>query len=131
MRAERKNLEYSRDLRRNQTDAELRLWTAVRNGATGFKFRRQHQIGPWIADLACPSRKLVVELDGGGHDEPDTRARDERRDSWLKDHRWRVLRFWNFEVLFEFEAVMEVILATLHVAPHPDPLPASQGEGER
>ncbi len=72
---------------------------------------------------------IIVEADGGGHDEPDTRARDVERDQWLKDHDWRVLRFWNFEVIFELEVVLEVIWRALQIAPHPCPSPRSAGRG--
>ncbi|MDP1829890.1 MAG: endonuclease domain-containing protein [Archangium sp.] len=129
MRTSRINVERSRALRRAQTDAERRLWTAFRDGVSGYRFRRQHQIGPWIVDLACPSRRLVVEADGGGHAEPDTRSRDVRRDEWLRNHGWRVLRFWNFEVFCEFEAVIEVIFAALQVGPSPRPSPRFAGRG--
>jgi very-short-patch-repair endonuclease len=132
MRDHRKNVERSRELRRKQTEAESILWMNVRDRRLGgYKFRRQHQVGPWIPDLCCPERKIVLEADGGGHDDPDTRARDAERDQWLKDHKWRVLRFWNFEVIFELEVVLEVIRQALQIAPHPDPLPAAQGEGDR
>jgi very-short-patch-repair endonuclease len=131
MRDRRKNVERSRELRKKQTEAEAILWMNVRDRRLGgYKFRRQHQVGPWIPDLCCPERQIVLEADGGGHDEPDTRARDAERDHWLRDHDWRVLRFWNFEVIFELEVVLEVIWQALQIAPHPDPLPAAQGEGD-
>lgn len=105
------------------------MWTALRDGAAGFRFRRQHQIGPWIVDLACPARRLVIELDGGGHDEPETRERDARRQLWIEQQGWRVLRFWNFQIFFEFEAVLEVISEALQVGPSPLPSPRSAGRG--
>jgi very-short-patch-repair endonuclease len=129
MRDQRRNLERSRELRRKQTEAEGILWTKVRRNGLGYHFRRQHQIGPWIADLACPKRKIVLEADGAGHDEPDTRMRDAERDRWLKDHKWRVIRFWNFEVIFELEVVLEVIWQALQIAPLPCPSPRCAGRG--
>lgn len=108
------NIERSRDLRKHHTDAESRLWNALRaRRLFGAKFRRQCAIGPWIADFACFASKLVIELDGGGHSGEAIAARDERRTRWLEQHGWRVLRFWNTDVLFEFEAVLMRIAEAL------------------
>lgn len=102
-----RNIERSRDLRKHHTDAESRLWNALRDRRLcGAKFRRQCAIGPFIADFACFASKLVIELDGGGHADPMITARDQNRSRWLEHHGWRVLRFWNTDVLFEFEAVL-------------------------
>ncbi|MFT3707291.1 MAG: DUF559 domain-containing protein [Archangium sp.] len=124
------NIEKSRDLRREATNEEKRLWSFLRTRPLGFKFRRQHPIDRWIADLACPEARLIIELDGSGHAEPGVIARDRRRTVWLENHAWVVLRFWNFEIWSEWEAVLQTIFNAL-TAPHPGPLPASQGEGER
>jgi hypothetical protein len=93
----------------------------------GFKFVRQQPIGPYVVDFVCREKRLVVEIDGGQHAES---RRDAVRDRWLVDHRFRVLRFWNNEVLENIEGVWETIFAAAAAAapPHPDPLPAS---GER
>ena len=90
----------------------------------GFKFRRQVPIGPNVADFCCLDAKLIVELDGGQHQ--DQHIYDKTRDAWLKQHGFRVLRFWNNQVMNELDAVVEVIAA--HLRPHPS-LPPQAGEG--
>jgi very-short-patch-repair endonuclease len=93
-------------LRQSATDAEKTLWTHLRNRhLAGLKFRRQHPIGPYIADFACPEAKLVVELDGGRH----TEATDARRTAYLEAQGNTVVRFWNNEVLQNTEGVLEVL----------------------
>ena len=114
-------------------DAELRLWYRLRSRSLGhFKFVRQEPIGPYVVDFVCRERRLVIEVDGGQHAE---NKRDMARDQWLAERRYRVLRFWNNDVLKNTEGVLEVIDAALADAPpHPDragairPLPA---RGER
>ena len=90
---------------------------------------RQEPIGPYVVDFICREKRLVVEVDGGQHAES---RRDARRDQWLVKHRYRVLRFWNNDVLGNIEGVWETIFAAMAAAapPHPDPLPAS-GEREK
>jgi len=118
----------ARQLRRNSTLAERKLWRYLRSRSLGgFKFVRQEPIGRYVVDFVCREKRLVVEVDGGQHAE---RSRDAVRDRWLVDHRYRVLRFWNNEVLGNIEGVWETIFAAASAAapPHPNPLPAS---GER
>ncbi|MBC7084642.1 MAG: endonuclease domain-containing protein [Firmicutes bacterium] len=101
---------FARQLRHGETDAERVLWSKLRaRRLLGLKFRRQAPIGPYIADFACFERKVVVELDGGHHAEPAQAAHDERRTQWLIGQGFRVLRFWDNEVLREPEAVLERI----------------------
>jgi very-short-patch-repair endonuclease len=103
--------QFPRDLRRNSTMAEIRLWSALRDRRlAGYRFRRQHPIGPFIVDFACTRHRLVVEADGGQHND---NAADEARTEWLTRHRWRVLRFWNNDILANTEGVIETILAAL------------------
>ncbi len=97
----------ARRLRREQTDAERRLWMLLRRHQLGVQFRRQHPIGPYIVDFCCVERMMVVELDGGQHE--DQRARDETRTQWLAEHDFRVLRFSDREALMETEAVLAEI----------------------
>lgn len=100
-------LEFAKRLRKEQTDAELRLWQHLRaKRLLGLKFRRQKPLGPYIVDFICQERMLVVEVDGGQHLES---ASDETRNAWLARCGFRVLRFWNHEVLLEIEAVLEAI----------------------
>ena len=103
--------QLARTLRRTMTDAEQQLWHYLRNRAfVGFKFRRQHPIGPYVADFACVERRLVVELDGSQHLES---TRDKCRDRWLESQGYRVLRFWNHEVFLEIDGVMEAVHSAL------------------
>ena len=101
--------ENARRLRRNQTDAEGRLWQELRAQQLGAKFRRQHPIGPYIADFACIEKGLVVELDGGQHATEAGRAYDTERTAYLGAAGFRVIRFWNNEALTNMPGVLEVI----------------------
>ncbi|HMM15189.1 MAG TPA: endonuclease domain-containing protein [Parvibaculum sp.] len=102
--------ERARTLRRNQTEAERALWQKLRVlKAEGFHFRRQAPIGTYIADFACHSFKLVIEVDGGQHNEKSGLARDAERTAWLQGEGYRVLRFWNNEVLTNIEGVEETV----------------------
>jgi very-short-patch-repair endonuclease len=99
------------ELRRNTTDAERRLWAALRDRRLeGYKFRRQHPIGRFVVDFACTKHHLVIEADGGQHDES---LSDARRTAWLENQGWRVLRFWNNDILANTEGVVSTILQTL------------------
>ncbi|MCW5751814.1 MAG: endonuclease domain-containing protein [Alphaproteobacteria bacterium] len=102
----------ARALRASSTEAERRLWFALRDRRLGgHKFRRQVVIGRFIADFLCPAHRLVVELDGGQHGEGA--ARDAARTAWLEARGYRVLRFWNNDVLENMEGVLVRILAAL------------------
>ena len=101
----------ARELRKNMTDAERKLWYFLRNRRlAGLKFRRQVPIGPYIVDFACLEKKVVVEIDGGEHNMPDQRRYDSQRAAWLEAQGFRIFRFWNKEVLFNIESVLAVIL---------------------
>ena len=111
----------AREMRASPTDAEARLWSMLRGRRMpGVKFRRQHVIAPFIADFACPERWLIVEADGSQH---ATSPEDRRRDAYLRQRGWTVLRFWNNDVLNNAFGVFEAIYAALHT-PHP-PKPAA------
>ena len=93
-------------MRRGATDAERRLWSLVRSGRlSGYKFRRQHPLGPYIVDFICISKRLVIEVDGGQH--MDDADNDAARSEWLAIQGYRVVRFWNNEVLMQTAAVAE------------------------
>jgi len=101
----------ARKLRKNMTDAERKLWHFLRSRRlAGLKFRRQVPIGPYIVDFACLEKKVIVEIDGGEHNFPDHRRYDAQRDAYLEGQGFRVLRFWNNQVLSDIEAVLTVIL---------------------
>jgi very-short-patch-repair endonuclease len=126
----RMNLDRARDLRAGQTDAEQLLWHRLRNrGLEGWKFRRQHQIDQYIVDFVCADAALIVELDGGQHG--DQVIYDERRRQKLETMGYQVLRFWNNDVLKNFDSVLEAILEAL-ASPDPSPQPSPRrGEGAR
>lgn len=111
----------TRRLRREQTDAEKKLWIHLRDRLlSGFKFRRQHEIGPYVADFCCPGKKLIIELDGSQHMEQA--LKDQRRTDFLHRKGYQVLRFWDHEALQEPDSVLEAIRLAL-INPHPHPLP--------
>ena len=124
----RLNVDRARGLRASQADAEQLLWYHLRHRRLqGWKFRRQHEIGPYIADFACPGAGLIVELDGGQHG--DQLAYDESRTRKLQEEGYRVLRFWNNDVLKNIDSVLEAILEAL-ASPDPSPRPSPRrGEG--
>ncbi|RLC08673.1 MAG: hypothetical protein DRH43_09660, partial [Deltaproteobacteria bacterium] len=119
-------LQFARNLRKQQTDAETKMWHLLRNRRlAGKKFRRQHPIPPYVVDFYCHAASLVIEIDGGQHSE--NRQHDERRTTFLEEKGLRVIRFWNNEVLGETEAVLQVIWNVLQ---EPSPLtPLPKGEG--
>ncbi|UCF85240.1 MAG: endonuclease domain-containing protein, partial [Desulfobacteraceae bacterium] len=115
---------FVRTPRRNMTDVEKMLWRFLRDRQLcGYKFRRQHSIGPFIVDFVCLEKKLIVEVDGGQHSKQ--LEVDSKRSDYLKERGYRVLRFWNNEVLEENESVLNIILSSLveDIPPYPDPLP--------
>ncbi len=100
----------ARSLRRTMTEAERRLWSALRAHRLGpLHFRRQTPFGPFIADFCCKSARVIVEVDGGQHGQPDRRSRDEARDLWLAAQGYLTLRFTNAEVFTALELVKETI----------------------
>ena len=106
----------AREMRANPTPAERFLWSMLRNRRMpAFKFKRQHVIAPYIVDFACLERWLIIEADGSQH--ADNIA-DRKRDAYMRRLGFRVLRFWNNEVLENAAGVFDMIYAELH-APHP------------
>ena len=102
---------HARVLRVKATDAEQKLWQILRSRQlAGYKFRRQHPVGRFIADFACAEYKLIVEADGGQH---NGNAHDEIRTQELNDKGWQVLRFWNNEILANADGVAVSIAAWL------------------
>lgn len=107
------SLANAKYLRKNQTDAERKIWRNIRNRQLGdFKFKRQYPMGPYILDFVCIDRKLVVEIDGGQHME--RREKDRKRTQYLESRGYRVIRFWNDQALKETPAVLESILECLN-----------------
>jgi very-short-patch-repair endonuclease len=122
----------ARSLRANMTDAELRLWRALRRDQlNGFSFRKQHPIGPYTVDFYCSRLRLAVEVDGGQHAEQRKHA-DDRRTQWLAEKGVTVVRYWNNDVLSNLEGVLSDLVAHVeglaHAAATPTPaLPLSGG----
>jgi very-short-patch-repair endonuclease len=106
----------ARSLRKDMTDTERMLWHALRGKQLHeCRFRRQHPIGPYIADFACIDKKLLIELDGGQHQ--DQIFYDQHRTVFLEMQGWQVLRFWNNDVLNNMEGVLAVVAEALAVRP--------------
>ena len=110
-------LASARRLRRDMTDAERLLWSHLRAGQLGAKFRKQMWLGPFIADFACVEAKLVVEVDGGQHDLG--REKDTARAKAMAELGYRTIRFWNHDVLQNIDGVLITISNAL---PSPQPL---------
>lgn len=125
----------AQSLRRQPTDAEKKLWYLLRSlKPLGLHFRRQTPIGSYIADFAWLAGKLVVELDGSQH-ATERKAYDVKRTAWLESQGYRVLRFWNNEVLKSPTSVGEAILSAARessaLVKDPTPNPSPQGGGEQ
>jgi very-short-patch-repair endonuclease len=109
--ANSKTTNRSRSLRKVNNDAEAKFWTELRNRRlNGYKFVRELPIGKYFADFACREQRLVVELDGSHHAQS---TYDTKRDLFMNEEGWSVLRFWNFDVFGEMEPVLETVLAAL------------------
>ena len=121
----KKYVKLTKKLRKSMTDAERKLWRFLKNKNLGVKFRRQEPIGNYIVDFVCYERRLIIEIDGGQHCES---KEDRIRDDWLEKKGFKVLRFWNNEVLGNIEGVMEMIKENISPSPHPSP---TRGEGEK
>ncbi len=106
--------ERARALRRDMTDSEWRIWSELRKRQIGgHRFRRQHPIGNFILDFVCLDRRLVVEVDGGHHSEPEQLVRDRARDHWLASQGYKVVRVDNQEVFDNLDGVLQTIWAEL------------------
>jgi very-short-patch-repair endonuclease len=102
------NRDRARALRKNMTEAERFVWYRLRkNQFGGFRFRRQHPLGPFIVDFVCLERKLVIELDGGQH--ATQTEEDARRTAWLNERGYRVYRLWNNEAFTDWDNAAERI----------------------
>ena len=102
-------------LRANTTPHERTLWRALKElPVDGTHFRRQAPIGPYVVDFLCPAAHLVIELDGGHHNEDETAKRDRVRQRWLEQEGYSVIRFWNSEITGDLTAVLERIYVELY-----------------
>ena len=119
-------LDFAKTLRQNMTDAERLLWKHLRaHRLCGQKFRRQQPIGPYIVDFVHFGARIIVEADGGQH---NGSAHDAERDQWLTRQGFKVLRFWNNDILQNPEAVLTVILDSVNKRTPSPPTPLPQGE---
>jgi very-short-patch-repair endonuclease len=113
----------AKTLRKRPTDAERLLWKYLRTKQIeGLKFRRQEPIGSYVADFVCFESNVIIEVDGGQHAESE---KDTVRDAWFRSQRFKVLRFWNHEVLLNIGGVLEVIRAACTA--HPPLTPPIKG----
>ncbi|WP_188448877.1 endonuclease domain-containing protein [Sphingomonas psychrolutea] len=120
----------AQQLRRDMTEIERVLWQQMRGRRlNGLKFSRQMPVGPYICDFLCRTIGLVVEIDGGQHGE--AAAYDEARTRFIENEGYRVLRFWNNEVLENMEGVLTRIVETARTMPTPQPPPASGRGSEK
>lgn len=131
----RKNIGRCRSLRKNQTDAEKKLWSILRNRQFfGTKFRRQFPVDKYILDFYSPEYKLCIEADGGQHYEDKGRQKDEIRTRDLSKLGVRILRFSDREILINIEGVCKSIQETVEkkkVPPHLNPLPRGERRNEK
>lgn len=112
------NINRSRELRKNMTDAEKKLWYHLRNRQfEGLKFRRQHQIRNYIVDFICLEKKIVIEVDGSQHIENTTY--DSKRTKWLERQGFKVIRVWNNNVLNQIEFVLDMLYQEIQNSPSP------------
>jgi very-short-patch-repair endonuclease len=105
----------AKKLRANTTPHERIMWRALKElPVEGTHFRRQAPIGPYVVDFLCPTARLIVELDGGHHNDDEIARRDGVSQLWLERERYRVVRFWNSEITGDLTAVLERIYVELH-----------------
>lgn len=104
------SLSNAKKLRKSSTPMEVKLWNRLRSRRfMGLKFRRQCPLGSYIVDFVCIEKKIIIEIDGGQHNEDEQRDYDKRRTEFLNGLGYHVLRFWNNEILLDFDAVMDQI----------------------
>jgi very-short-patch-repair endonuclease len=118
---------FVKSLRKRSTDAESLLWKHLRaKRLKGLKFRKQEPIGKYIADFVCYEKQIIIEVDGGQHS--IDKDRDNERDIWFKGEGFKVLRFWNNEVLTDTEAVLTAIMMSCLESPSPSSPPIDGGD---
>ena len=120
-------LKFAKRMRHQPTNAETLIWTALRGARLqGFKFKRQQPIGSYIVDFVCFKHCVIIEIDGGQHG--DEISKDQARSNWLQSQGFRILRFWNNEVIERQDDVLESILRALREYASPQPL-SHKGRG--
>jgi len=101
------------------TEAEKKLWNRIRNKQSGVKFRRQHAIGDYIVDFISFEKRVIIEIDGSQHFEHES---DDKRDRWFRGQGYKVLRFWNNDVMKNIDGVLEVIMKEISPSPLSPPI---------
>ena len=121
--------QQARGLRKNLTPAERKLWQHIRlRQLSGHKFRRQQPIEPYIVDSVCLEKRLAIEVDGGHHSGEAQEANDRERLAWLESQGFRVIRFWNNEIINNIEGVVAIIMNALEETTPSLALPRKGGE---
>jgi len=121
---------FAKKLRKRSTDAENKLWRHLRaQRLQGFKFRRQEPIGKYIVDFVCYEKRIIIELDGGQHSEHE--EEDQIRDEWFRSGGFKILRFWNNDVLSQTEEILEIIAKRCLESPSPSSPPIKGGENRQ
>jgi bifunctional enzyme CysN/CysC len=121
---------FARKLRKEMTSAEQIIWGLLRGKQLGIKFRKQHPVGPYIADFACLNPKIIIELDGSQHANEHNLAKDKKRSEFLNSQGFKVIRFWNNEVFENIDSVVETIYNSFNFeqeSSHPNPPPNGEG----
>jgi very-short-patch-repair endonuclease len=127
----KRNITLKRKLRLEMTPAEKKLWLQLRaKQLSGFKFRRQHGIGPYIVDFYCPQKNLVIEVDGDIHAQKEQIARDKEKESYLKELGLQIIRYQNDDVLTNLKGVMEDLFKQVNIPTLPPFTPPYKG-GEK
>jgi very-short-patch-repair endonuclease len=112
----------AKKLRANTTPHERTLWRALKElPMSGTHFRRQAPIGPYVVDFFCPAAHLIIELDGGHHNEDETARKDQARQLWLEREGYRVIRFWNSDINSNLEGILEQIYIELYGSREAEP----------
>jgi len=111
LRSNPKTKHQAVELRKEPTPAEAKLWSQIRNDQLGVTFRRQHAVGIYIPDFCSPKAKLIIELDGSQHLEQE--EYDHERTKYLESQGYKIIRFWNNDVLNNIEGVILAIIHTL------------------
>ncbi len=118
----------AKTLRKGATDTEKLLWKHLRaKQFKGIKFRRQQPLGKYIVDFVCYESKMIIEVDGGQHTQPSEMMKDNERDRWFKAQGYKVIRFWDNEVLMNIRGVLDIIGAYFQEHPPLNPLPSREG----
>jgi very-short-patch-repair endonuclease len=112
-----KTFGHAKQLHRNMTPAEVRLWARLRaHRLEGIHFRNQHAIGNYVVDFCAPRKKLIIELDGSQHMEKE--GYDKKRTEYLESKGYTVLRFWNNDVMNDIDSVIRAIIQAMDAEPH-------------